>query len=285
MPRAYFEKIPVSSGSSLSTLHRRLDDAIAFQWHHHPEYELTLTLNSLGQRFIGEHVGDYAHGDLVLVGPNLPHAWASRTKIHGQAPHVSLVIWFRQAWIDAFLGTSVEFVAIQTLFARANTGLAFGSEIGLSLADAFEQALTSSPSERLIAVLGILLKLAEQPHPERLSSSAPICWTDDRSRIHRVLQHLHQQYSRVIKMDELAKLAALSKSGLHRMFVKHTNATVSGYVTRLRVGEACARLSASDEPLAQIASEVGFANSPIFNRQFRKLRGMSPKEYRASYRK
>ena len=71
-----------------------------FAWHHHPEFELTLTRNSRGQRFVGDHVGNYDDGDLVLIGPNLPHTWASREKIRTTEPHVALVFWFSQQWIE-----------------------------------------------------------------------------------------------------------------------------------------------------------------------------------------
>ncbi len=65
--KPFLEKVPAIQGMSWAMLNRRLDDAIPFQWHHHPEYELTLTLNSRGQRFIGDHIGSFDDGDLVLV--------------------------------------------------------------------------------------------------------------------------------------------------------------------------------------------------------------------------
>lgn len=269
----------------MSTLNRRLDERIPFEWHHHPEYELTLTLNSMGQRFIGDHVGEYGHGDLVLVGPNLPHTWASRGKIDEGLPHRALVLWFRQEWIDGFIGGAVEFEPVRKLFARAASGLAFGADIGLSLTRPFERALTGTPSARLMTVLGILLDLAEKTNVEALSSQAPPRACDNRSRIDRVLQHLHQRYARPIRLNELAALAALSESGLHRMFIKHTNTTISAYVTRLRIGDACARLSGTDQQIARIASDVGYDNLANFNRQFRSLRGMPPRDYRTLFKR
>lgn len=284
MLRPYLEKLPVTPDSSLSTLNRRLDAAIPFEWHHHPEYELTLTLNSRGQRFIGDHVGAYEHGDLVLVGPNLPHTWSSRMKLDDSEPHRALVFWFRQDWIDGFLSSAVEFAPIQKLFARAAPGLSFGPEVGRMLAARFEQAFTLEPAARLMSVLGVLLDLAERKNAEPLSSVAPPATTDSRSRIDRVLLHLHQHYARPIRMRDLADLAALSQSGLHRMFAKHTNTTVSAYVTRLRIGDACARLSGTEQPITRIAADVGYDNLANFNRQFRALRGMAPRDYRASFR-
>src|SRR5690606_13244882 len=88
------EKVRPPEGASWAWLDRRLEDGIPFQSHHHPEYELTLTLNSRGQRFVGDSIGDYDDADLVLVGPNLPHTWASRERVDPAVPHRALVMWF-----------------------------------------------------------------------------------------------------------------------------------------------------------------------------------------------
>ena len=96
--KPFLEKIHKPPGASWSMLNRRLRDGIPFQWHHHPEFELTLTLNSRGLRFIGDHVGEYDDGDLVLLGPNLPHTWASREAVRAGEPHVALVLWFDLEW-------------------------------------------------------------------------------------------------------------------------------------------------------------------------------------------
>ena len=96
--KPFLEKIHKPADASWSMLNRRLQDGIPFQWHHHPEFELTLTLNSRGLRFIGDQVGEYDDGDLVLLGPNLPHTWASREAVRAGEPHVALVLWFDSDW-------------------------------------------------------------------------------------------------------------------------------------------------------------------------------------------
>jgi len=47
------------------------------RWHFHPEYELHLVTATKGDRYVGDHIGAFCAGDLVLVGPNLPHNWIS----------------------------------------------------------------------------------------------------------------------------------------------------------------------------------------------------------------
>ncbi|ELT48576.1 helix-turn-helix transcriptional regulator [Brucella intermedia] len=279
------EHLPASPDASWSMLNRRLDDAIPFEWHHHPEFELTLTLNSRGQRFIGNHVAEYDHGDLVLIGPDLPHTWASREKLDETKPHVALVFWFRREWIDGLTGGSVELAPIRRLISDAGTALAFDPALGRRLSADFEALFLHPPAQRLIGLLTILAKLAEERTRQPLSSVIPQQHVGDRSRIDRVLVHIHKHYHAPLRMEELAEIAFLSISGLHRLFQRHTQMSVSEYVIALRIGESCSRLSGTNQPIQHIAAEVGYASLANFNRQFRRLRGMSPREYRMSFRR
>ena len=86
-------------------------------------------------------------------------------------------------------------------------------------------------------------------------------------------------------IPELAEVAALSVSGLHRMFRKHARTTVSEYLTRIRIGDACARLSGTQQPIAHIADAVGDSTLANFNRQFKVLTSRTPREYRAHFRR
>lgn len=282
--KAYLEHLALPADASWSMLNRRLDDGIPFQWHHHPEWELTLTLNSHGQRFVGDHVGEYGPGDLVLVGPNLPHTWASRGKESPALPHVALVFWFRQDWMDGILGSGVEGQSARQMLARGMGGLAFDAGLGRELAGEFQAIYDQPPMARLLGLLAILDRLAHVGSSP-LSTVGPKASLESRQRIDRVLTHLHLSYAETIRLEELAEIAALSLSGLHRMFRKHTQSSVTDYVMRLRVGEACARLSGSDQPIQHVAGDVGYASMVNFNRQFKALRGMTPREYRAMFRK
>ena len=92
-----YERVEFGENCSVRVYHRRLP-RIPFEWHHHPEYELTLTLNSHGKRYIGDSITDYTDEDLVLVPPNLPHTWSSNRSIDSASPQVAIVIWFDGEW-------------------------------------------------------------------------------------------------------------------------------------------------------------------------------------------
>lgn len=280
--RALLEHLQRPPEASWSMLNRRLDDAIPFQWHHHPELELTLTLNSVGQRFVGDHVGSYRHGDLVLVGPNLPHTWASRDKLDAETPHVALVLWFQKEWIEGMVAGSVELRPLRELIERSTGGLAFAPETGLALRGEFEAVFALPPMQRLLGLMAILGRLSQE-EAQPLSGVAPRAVDGSRSRLDRVLTHLHQHYDEPVALPELAEIAALSVSGLHRLFTRHTRTSISTYVTGLRIGDACSRLSSTDQPIQHVADAVGYASLANFNRQFKALRGMTPREYRGRF--
>lgn len=280
--RPYLEILPRVPDASWSMLNRRLDDAIPFQWHHHPEFELTLTLNSIGQRFIGDHTGGYEDGDLVLVGPNLPHTWVSRAKIDDPEPHVALVLWFHRDWLLRMTGGAVEFRPIEAMLERADRGLQFSKETAAAIRPEYEAIFAKPPVERLLSLLNVLARVADDRQAAPLASApaqAPEL-KESRERIDRVLTHMHLHYARAIPLEELADIAALSVSGLHRMFRRHTGTAISDYLMRMRIGDACARLSSSNQPIHHISDAVGYHSIANFNRQFKSLKGMTPREYR-----
>ncbi|KFL32666.1 transcriptional regulator [Devosia riboflavina] len=280
--KPYLEKLRTDVGASWAMLNRRLEEGIPFQWHHHPEMELTMTLNSRGQRFIGDHAGSYDHGDLVLVGANLPHSWYSTDRLDPNEPHIALVLWFGQDWLEDLADSAVELRPLRDLVIRSRTGLKFSTELADELRPQYEALIDQPPEARLLGLLQVLLRLAHDDGAIALSSVHETA-AGPRDRIDRVLDHIHSNYSEEVRLETLAEIAALSVSGLHRLFRKHTQSTVSDYLIRLRIADACARLSGTSQPIQHIAVEVGYGALANFNRHFRRLRGMTPREYRKHF--
>ena len=279
--KPFLEKIHKPADASWGMLNRRLQDGIPFQWHHHPEFELTLTLNSRGLRFIGDQVGEYDDGDLVLLGPNLPHTWASREAVRAGEPHVALVLWFDSEWAHRVTAGFVEFRKVDGLLARARRGLQFPVRLSTEIRDAYTRLFDQPPVERLLGLMGLLNHLAHDGSGRPLASDVfrPTQHPDNRERIDRVLAHIHEHYTQELTLQALADVAALSVSGLHRMFRKHARTNVSEYITRIRIGDACARLASTEQPIAHIADAVGYGTFANFNRQFKRLTSMTPREY------
>ncbi|HKP26376.1 MAG TPA: helix-turn-helix domain-containing protein [Dongiaceae bacterium] len=281
-----FEKVVVPSGASWTLFHRRLT-SFPFEWHYHPEYELTFTLNSLGQRYIGDHIAPYGDGDLALVGPSLPHTWQSARAVDPDAPHVAIVMWFTQGWVEQVLRPLPEFRATCRLLDTSTRGLGFSPTTAVEARTRILALLERDQTAQVIGLIDLLAMLARDDAPTPLSSPALAASTadGDDARVAPVLSYLHARYSDpALSVGALARRVHMSLSTLHRSFRRHTHMSVTDYVTQLRIGRASALLIGGDRPVARIAEEAGYRNLANFHRQFKAAKGVTPRAFRLAYR-
>ena len=62
------------------------------KWHYHPEYEIHLIEQTTGKVFVGDYIGSFAPGNLILTGPNLPHNWVSETARGDYVPRRDTIV-------------------------------------------------------------------------------------------------------------------------------------------------------------------------------------------------
>ncbi|MGI4768361.1 MAG: cupin domain-containing protein, partial [Janthinobacterium lividum] len=95
------------------------------RWHFHPEYELHLVTATAGNRYVGDHIGPFAAGDLVLVGPNLPHNWISDVPAGEAIEERCLVLQFTASFIAGALAVFPELRSLKPLLAESFRGVRF----------------------------------------------------------------------------------------------------------------------------------------------------------------
>jgi AraC family transcriptional regulator len=108
----------------------------------------------------------------------------------------------------------------------------------------------------------------------------PKTLTRDALRMQRVCDYMHAHLSENISLEDLAKVACLSRFHLIRMFKQTHGETPYQRLTRLRIERACRRLASSADLIADIALDCGFTNPAHFAAAFRRVTGMSPRAYR-----
>jgi AraC-like DNA-binding protein len=281
--KPYLEHIAASQEGSWTLFDRRLP-AIPFEWHYNSEYELTLTLNSRGQRFVGDNMAPYDDGDLVLIGPKIPHTWCSSEACDAGVTHQALVLWFSEAFVQSLIKPHLELRPIQVLLERSNRAVEFSAGVRSRARMIICGMLHQTAEDRLPALLQLLLLLARDTKATPLTSASTDAMPDAaEERIGRVLSYLHKHYRQQNAVDQLTRVAALSRSSLHRLFRRQTGMTTSGYVTQLRIGNACALLLNTERPISLIADQVGYRNLANFNRQFKETKGQTPRQFRAAF--
>ncbi|WP_053207540.1 AraC family transcriptional regulator [Jiangella muralis] len=251
----------------------------AFSWHFHPEIELTLITAGTGTRYAGDGIEPYDPGQLTLLGAGVPHAFVSAAPGDNEA----VVIHFRADFLGPGLFDVPEFAAVGGLLDAAGRGLELPAPDDLVRRIV---ALTEQPGAGgTLGLLDVLVRLADGAPGRPLASAGYRSpdRPDSRHRMDVVFGYLHERYGEPIALDDVAAVAHLSPAAFSRFFRRATGRTFTAYLTELRVGAACRLLSESDRAVADIAASCGFGNLSNFNRRFRELKAMTPREYRAAF--
>jgi AraC-like DNA-binding protein len=285
--RAYLEHIAASGDSSWVLFNRRLN-CIPFEWHYNVEYELTLTLNSRGQRFIGDNIANYDHGDLVLIGPRVPHTWCSTKDSQNGQTHQALVLWFSEAFIKGMIEPHLEFRPVLSLLNKSARAVTFSEDVRHRAQHLIIGMPDQPAAERLLSLLKLLMLLASDNDATSLTSAVSQSEKfklPTEERISRVIVFLHDHYRDRLSVAQLTKVAALSRSSLHRLFKLQTGTSLNEYIGQLRIGNACSLLLNTQRSISIISQESGYTNLANFNRQFKALKQKTPREFRSAFLK
>jgi AraC-like DNA-binding protein len=98
-----------------------------------------------------------------------------------------------------------------------------------------------------------------------------------------IVEYIHQNYSKNITAEDLAGIIGLSTSQLNRKFKREMDESPIIYLLKVRIEKATAKLLSTDSTITEISYECGFNNQTYFNRQFKKITGFSPRDYRKKY--
>lgn len=248
-----------------------------FKWHYHPEYELTLITKGSGKRIVGDSHENFAAGDLVLIGPELPHTWSNEA--FGKKKSSAVVIQFSEAFIRKFTGLN-ECRDILDLLRRSSRGSYFASP-----GPAVVKALVDLPGKKGIAKITSLLDILQSLSSENAITLSSEFYSRSRSkesehRINKVCRYLQEHSSEAVSVEQAAALVLLSKSAFCKFFKRVMKTGFSDYVNEVRIANACLLLTDSDKTIRQIAAESGFESLTYFNRVFLKKKGFTPREFR-----
>jgi AraC-like DNA-binding protein len=252
------------------------------RWHYHEDYELHLVVATSGKMFVGDYIGTFEPGNLVLTGAGLPHNWIST-----DAPPEGVVlrdhcIVFDRVPVDQAAKLIPELGTVLPLLDRASNGIEFFG-ISNQAAVYFERVRQARGITRLgafVELLGMLIQcedyrlLSNDWSPEGKADSATMAFID------AVVTFISQHYSEQLTMADVAKRFHMSESHFSRVFRRGTGNSFTDFLIRVRVTRACQLLMTSDENISSICYEVGFNNVANFNRRFLDVKGTTPSNFR-----
>ncbi len=250
------------------------------RWHCHDEYELHLITASSGKCFVGDWIGNFEPGQLVLTGPRLPHNWVSTNPPEHGYPERDWVIQFPHDQIDTTIKQLPDARLFSQLLERSRQGIEFFdmSEMALSY---WRRIKSSQPLKRYGIFLELIDELAHSDNFRLLSTSKlQGDSSENDAQINLLINRILENPAGEFSTPELAAELHLSTSNFSRFFKKSTGNTFIKFITHIRITKACQLLMETDRKVTLIGYETGFNNISNFNRRFLEIKGVTPSYFR-----
>lgn len=251
------------------------------RWHCHDEYELHMIVATSGKAFVGDWIGPFEPGHVVLCGPRLPHNWISLDLPEEGVEKRDLVIQFLHAPIENASRLIPELGELLPLLERARHGVEFFgfAQIG---EEHWRRVKATKGMRRLAAFTNLMADLARWTD-YRLLSSVQMQGADNDAELDQINVVVSRITEHVAQSQTAADFAAelgMSESRFSRFFRRATGNTYTDFVNQVRINRACQLLMSTDRYVTNICYDVGFNNVANFNRRFRELKGVTPTEFR-----
>lgn len=253
------------------------------RWHYHDEYELHFIVESSGKAFVGDYIGSFQPGHLVLTGPRLPHNWISLDLPEGGLKQRDLVIQFAPGPIEKASANIAELAEVLPLLERARHGIEF---FGMAEhAKTYWHKIRSSKGLSRFAAFCEYLAHLSQCSDYRLLSHSALQSIDDHTQLDQIdaiVRRITDNLAQPITAAAVASELDMNESQFSRFFKRATGNSFTDFVIQMRINQACRLLMQSDRFITHICFEVGFNNVANFNRRFLDVKGMTPREFRRS---
>ncbi|GLU51270.1 AraC family transcriptional regulator [Dyadobacter frigoris] len=251
-------------------------------FHFHTECQLVHILSGSGTRIIGDSIEHFEEGDLAFVGPNVPHVWYSQSQSAHES--MSVALYINPEAVSEKLEGLIDTKELRRFFKESERGISVCGVKKALITDILMQMPEQKNIELLASFIQILHYLLD---PEELvwlnvPNLLSVYNVQAPGRVHKLMHFIQQNFKQEITLQQAASVSGLQIHSFCRFFKSLTNRTFSDFLNEVRIGFASKLLLQSDLPVTQIALECGYTNISYFNRCFKKINKVSPKDYRNS---
>lgn len=251
--------------------------------HRHTFFELVYIFRGTATHWVAQDSASLQAGDYFIIDPGSEHSYRDTEDLE------LVNCLFLPEYIDRALEDCPSLSSL-----LSNRVLRFGVPVDIHAADRiFHDAdgtvgrlirqMEHEYAERKVGCLELLrcyltqvlvcaVRASEAAEHARVQHSATAA----------IVDYLHQHYTQPLSLDVISRQFGYTPPYLSNLFHKDTGMTIQTFLQRLRVEEACRLMDDRELPLSALAQAVGYSDAKYFSKVFRRHKGMSPREYRAS---
>ncbi|TYR37763.1 AraC family transcriptional regulator [Sphingobacterium phlebotomi] len=267
------------------TIFTRVKKEFDFPLHFHEEYELNLIMNGSGaKRIVGDHIHVIDDLELVLVGPNLPHAWFTH-ECKSEAITELTIQWHRDLFDEKLLRRN-QLSFIRNMFEKSSMGISFTKETIQSVLPRILSLSQRSGFDSVIDLINLLHDLSASRSLITLSDTTFVnnpSFNYNSRRLEKVFEFMNNNYHKNVSLKDVSMLINMTEESFSRFIKKRTGNTFINSINEIRLGHASRMLIDTTHSISEISYQCGFNNISNFNRLFKKKKNCTPKEFRENY--
>ena len=270
--------------SDCFTLFTRVKSSFDFPLHYHEVFELNFIQNAKhARRVVGDHMEEIDDLELVLVGPNLQHAWFTHKCVCNEILEVT--IQFHKDLFDEKLLRRNQLSFIRSMFEKSSRGILFSRETAQAIAPRILNLNQKHGFDSVLELMSILHDLSSARNSRLLSDASfnQVEISYNSRRVEKAFEYLNQNFDKAITLAEVSKLAGMTEVSFSRFFKNRSGKTFIDSLNDIRLGHASRMLIDTTHSISEIAYNCGFNNISNFNRIFKKKKGCTPKEFKEGY--
>ena len=279
--------IPKHSDNSSFNIRNDFVPNINSRWHCHKETELVWFLGGSGVQYVGDSVTRFKEGDVVLVGPYVPHFWKfdeCYTESSEHCPYATVIHFNPDFLGDSFLNLPENF-KLKLVFEKLRRGVAIPASGREKICELITSIINADGIDRIYFLLKCMLSIADEKGLIFLTSPGfefnPL--DSEQGKINAVYQYVKENIYHSIRLEEVAALTNLTPPSFCRYFKSKTGKTFSHFLKEMRIGYACKLLIDNQLTIKDISYESGFSNLTSFYQNFRAVKKTTPVEYQRKY--
>jgi AraC-like DNA-binding protein len=234
---------------------------------------------------VGDHIGYFDEGDIVFMGPFLPHVWVNDPiYLSGKAGHSAEAIVVqleRNSLGDKFFELP-ELSELRHVMDLSERGMVIKGKARENVSDIMKAMPAMSGLQRFSALFSIFDILTKNADFELLANPSFVenFQFSSSDRFRKIGEYIMMNYYEEIQLQDIAEVANMAVTTFCNFFKTHYRMTFIEYLNMIRVGHACKLLAKKENNIVEIAYQCGYQNLANFNRQFKKLKKMTPREFR-----
>lgn len=255
-------------------------------FHAHPELELVMILEGYGTRIIGDTVEPFEAGDMIFIGPNVPHVWLSDEAFYKEnsSLHSRLIVtYFNPEKFKEVFDSVKEFNTINEVIRQASRGIKILGETRNRIADKLIELTDKTGFEKVEGLLQImhLISISEE-RSYVINKQTEAINPPYSDRLIAVIRYIKENLQNPISLKQVADIAFMTEQSFCRFFRNRVKKSFSQYLLDQRISYACTLLIQTDKSISEISGLCGYKSSSHFCKVFKDQISQSPYQYKRS---